>query len=74
LPDGETWHTVDADIFKLVDGKKLLFESESSLFHRLRKCQPAVVLPREAVAAAMKPEQIHQDVHGFFEKLRSMIG
>ena len=73
LPEGETWRTVRADIFKLLDGKKLLFDDETSLFHRLRKCQPSVVLPREAMAAAMKPEEIHQDVHDFFTKLQQVI-
>ena len=73
LPEGETWRTVGASIFKVLDGKKLLFESENSLFHRLRKCDTPVVLPREAVAAAMKPEEIHQDVHDFFAKLQRVV-
>ena len=73
LPDGENWRTVQANIFKVLDGKKLLFNSENSLFHRLRKCDTPVILPREAVAAAMKLEEIHQDVHDFFDKLQKMI-
>jgi hypothetical protein len=73
LPEGETWRTVEADIFKVLDGKKLLFDADNSLFHRLRKCETPVGLPREAVAAAMKPEEIHQDVHDFFAKLQEVI-
>jgi len=73
LPEGQDWRTTQANIFKLLDGKKLLFDSENSMFHRLRKCQTPVVLPREAVAAAMKPDEIHQDVHDFFAKLQQVI-
>jgi hypothetical protein len=32
-----------------------------------------VILPREAVAAAMSLEEIHQDVHDFFAKLQKVI-
>jgi ABC-type taurine transport system ATPase subunit len=73
LPAGQDWRTTQANIFKLLNGKKLLFESEDSLFHRLRKCDTPVVLPREAVAAAMQPEEIHEDVHDFFAKLQKVI-
>ncbi len=73
LPEGETWRTVEANIFKLLDGKKLLFDADNSLFHRLRKCQTPVELSREAVAAAMSPDEIHQDVHDFFAKLQKVI-
>ncbi|MBM3880344.1 MAG: hypothetical protein FJ387_11610 [Verrucomicrobia bacterium] len=72
LPEGERWRTVGAEIFKVLDGKRLLFDADDSLFHRLRKCDTPVVLPREAVAAAMKPEEIHEDVHDFFSKLQKM--
>lgn len=73
LPAGQRWRTTQANIFRVLDGKKLLFESENSLFHALRKCQTPVILPREAVAAAMNPEEIHQDVHDFFAKLQNVI-
>jgi predicted ATPase len=73
LPAGQDWLTTQANIFKLLDGKKLLFELENSPFHGLRKCPTPVILPREVVAAAMKPEEIHQDVHGFFAKLQNAI-
>jgi hypothetical protein len=73
LPKGETWRSVKANIFKVLDGKKLLFDASDSLFHRLRECRTPVILPRETVAAAMKEEEIHEDVHEFFEVLRKVV-
>lgn len=73
LPPGQNWRTTQANIFKVLDGKTLLFESENSLFHQLRKCPTPVIVPRENVAGAMTPETIHQDVHDFFAKLAKAI-
>ena len=72
LPEGAAWRTVEASIFKVLDGKKLLFDGETSLFHRLRKSQTPVLLPREAVAAAMQPDEIHEDVHDLFAKVHAL--
>ena len=73
LPSGASWRMAQANIFKVLDGKKLLFDELNSLFHRLRKCPSPVLLPREKVAAAMTPEEIHQDVHNLFDKLRKLV-
>ncbi len=73
LPAGHNWRNTQANIFKILDGKKMLFDSEKSLFHRLRQCGTPVELPRETVAAAMTQDEIHQDVHDFFAKLQKMI-
>jgi hypothetical protein len=72
LPPGQDWRSTRARIFKDMNGKQLLFEAEASLFHVLRKSTPSVVLPRETVAAAMRPEEIHQDICEFFETLTSV--
>jgi hypothetical protein len=54
-----------------VDGKKLLFENNDSLFQRLKSYQlslasfPSLELTREIVAANMKSDEIHEDVHQF---------
>jgi len=64
---------VAANIFELVDGKRILFENDDSLFHTLRLGNPAVMLIRENVAAAMNAEEIHENVHRFFVKLIGMI-
>jgi len=73
LPEAETWQSVKANIFKVFDGKKLLFDAEDSLFHRLRTCEKPVILPRETIAAAMEKEDIHQDVHDFFATIQKIV-
>ena len=70
LPEGEQWQTLQSSIFKVLDGKRLLFEAEESLFNSLKKCQTPVILPREKIASSMKKEEMHQDIFDFFEKLR----
>lgn len=66
LPPGKTWRNVAANVFEVVDGKRILFENNDSLFHTLRQSEPAVELIRENVAAAMAADDIHEDVHRFF--------
>ena len=33
LPVGKTWQNVDANVFSVVDGKRILFENDDALFH-----------------------------------------
>jgi hypothetical protein len=73
LPQGQSWRTVSANVFTVVHGKRLLFEGANSLFHRLRQLEPSVELIRETVAVGMTADEIHNDVHGFFAKLRKTI-
>ncbi|MDO8810842.1 MAG: AAA family ATPase [Gallionella sp.] len=73
LASGKTWRNVSANIFSAVNGKRILFEDDDSLFHTLRNGNPSVELIRESVAAAMTEDEIHEDVHGFFAKLRAMV-
>ena len=73
LPRGKQWRTLSAQVFKDVDGKKLLFENDHSLFQRLRNNEPAVELIREVVAANMTDNEIHEDIYAFFGKLKSVI-
>jgi hypothetical protein len=73
LSPGKTWRNVSANIFGAVNGKRILFENDNSLFHTLRNGTPSIELIRERVAAAMTTEEIHEDVHGFFEKLIAMV-
>jgi predicted ATPase len=72
LAPGRTWRTVTANIFQVVDGKRILFEDEGALFHALKAATPAVPLIRESVAAAMTADEIHEDVHVFLGKLKAM--
>lgn len=74
LPPGRTWRTVTANIFAVLDGKRILFEDNDSLFHTLRKGEPSVQVLRERVAAAMTADEIHEDVHRFFAKLMTVTG
>lgn len=69
LPPGRNWRTVAANVFSVVDGKRILFENDDSLFHQLRNGEPSVQLLREQVAAVMTADEIHDDVHRFFSKL-----
>jgi predicted ATPase len=72
LPVGRTWRNVSANIFQAVDGKRILFRDDDSLFHSVRGDSKVEVL-RESVAAGMPAEEIHEDVHQFFSKLITMV-
>ncbi|MFZ2122395.1 MAG: AAA family ATPase [Rhodoferax sp.] len=73
LPAGKTWRNLTANIFSVVDGKRMLFENNTSLFHALRKGEPSIDVLRERVAAVMTADEIHEDVHQFFGKLIAMV-
>ena len=79
LPRNQSWRDVKANIFQVVDGKKLLFENKDSLFQRLKSYQlslasvPSLELTREIVATNMKSDEIHEDVHQFFAKLDQLL-
>jgi hypothetical protein len=70
LPPGRTWRQVNANIFSVVNGKKILFENADGLFQQLRSANPSVALIRESVALSMTPDEIHEDVHEFIGKVR----
>ena len=72
LPPGRTWRQVSANVFGVVNGKKLLFENPDSLFQQLRAADPAVKLIRDAVARSMTADEIHEDVHEFIAKVSAM--
>lgn len=72
LPPGQTWRSVSARVFQDVDGKKLLYEDVNSLFARLRKGKPSVDVLKESVAGNMQAEEIHEDVHDLFNRLKNL--
>jgi len=74
LPPGKTWRNVAANVFSVVDGKRILFENNDSLFQQLRTGPPPVELVREQVALSMVADEIHEDVHHFVGKLASLVG
>jgi hypothetical protein len=63
---------VTANVFSAVDGKRILFEDDDSLFQQLRTGTPPVQLIREQIAVSMTADEIHDDVHQFIGKLVSM--
>ena len=73
LPPAKTWRQLSANVFQVVDGKRLLFESDNSLFQVLRDNDPSVELIRENVAVNMTSEEIHDDIFAFFNKLNEII-
>ena len=74
LPPGRNWRSVTANVFGVVDGKKILFENPDGLFHQLRMAETPLQLIREDVALSMAATEIHDDVHQFIDKLRGMTG
>ena len=72
LPFGRNWRQVSADIFSAVNGKRILFENDKSLFQLLRAGGPATTLVREQVALNMTADEIHEDVHGFFDRIKAL--
>lgn len=72
LPRNKKWSDIDSDIFKQVDGKKILFDSEKSLFNKLRQKDDSISITRETVAGAMDKSEIHQDVLNLFDKIMSL--
>jgi hypothetical protein len=73
LPAGRTWRDLSANVFQVVDGKRILFENQDALFHQLKQVDPKLWLSRERVAGAMKTEELHVDVLALFEKLESAV-
>lgn len=69
LPPGKTWRNVTANVFSVVDGKRILFKDDDSLFQRLRNGALPVAPTREQVAMSMTADEIHEDVHQFISKL-----
>jgi energy-coupling factor transporter ATP-binding protein EcfA2 len=73
LPPKKNWVDLDANVFMVVDGKKILFDSEKSLFNKLRERNAELSATREVVAGAMSKEEIHQDVHRLFNRISQMV-
>lgn len=70
LPPNSTWKTLKAEIFSVLDGKKLLFEQHDSLFNQIKSIgDKALKINRSSVASAMFTEEIHEHVDQFFANL-----
>lgn len=73
LPVNATWREVSAQVFSVVDGKSMLFSGADSLFQRVRAQLPGIELSRKRIAEAMTADEIHQDVHDFFARVRRAV-
>jgi predicted ATPase len=79
LPANSTWENVEANVFKVVDGKRLLFSDPKSLFNMLRekgfglKKADSNNISREDIALQMKPSEIHKDIKSLFSKLEGIL-
>ncbi len=73
LPPRKIWRNVNANIFSVLDGKRILFENEESLFQTLKRANPSVTLVREVVALHMSADEIHNDVHDFMGALSRLV-
>ena len=78
LPSNSTWENVEANVFKVVDGKRLLFSDPRSLFNLLRekgfdlKKTTINSKNREDIALRMLPSEIHSDIKILFNKLEGI--
>ncbi len=73
LPRKADWRTVNANIFKVVDGKKILYEDQDSLFQQLKQVGIGLNFNKETIAENMLTSEIHEDVFSFFNKLESLV-
>ncbi|GBU07776.1 chromosome segregation protein SMC [Bacteroidales bacterium] len=75
LPTNQEWKNISADIFSVLDGKKLLFEQQDSLFRKLEAVgAEGIKVNRLAVASEMLDSEIHNDVVALFDKLSEVMG
>ena len=74
LPPNSSWRDVKADIFAVLDGKKILFEKEDALFRRISEYGDRhIKLNRQRIASVMSKEELHQDIWDFFDALEQVV-
>lgn len=74
LPPKATWRDVKANIFSVVDGKKILFENKDSLFHLIKSYgDRQLIINRQIVSSSMLVEEVHNDIYNFFDFLEETI-
>ncbi|KAK3605110.1 hypothetical protein CHS0354_000778 [Potamilus streckersoni] len=72
LPPNSNWNNVKANVFQLVDGKKILFENPDSLFQIINS-ELGIAVNREKVAGNMTKDTIHNDIIEFFDFLQRQL-
>jgi predicted ATPase len=74
LPKGSNWNNVKADIFSVLDGKKLLFENQYSLFQKIKNIDNTnLKINRSAIASVMTIDELHEDIVLFFNNLTNIV-
>ncbi|TRX40056.1 ATP-dependent nuclease [Flavobacterium restrictum] len=74
LPFNSTWRELNASIFKVLDGKKLLFENQNCLFEQIKKLNnDDLIINRLSVSNNMKETDLHQDIVNLFDNLSRII-
>ena len=74
LPPNANWKNVNASIFKVLDGKKLLFENKDSLFEKIKIYSGgSLKINRSILAQSMEANEIHIDIEVFFNNLESIV-
>lgn len=74
LPPNANWKNVNASIFKVLDGKKLLFENKDSLFEKIKNHSGgSLKINRSILAQSMEANEIHIDIEVFFNNLESIV-
>jgi hypothetical protein len=73
LPPGRDWKNVTANIFSVVDGKRILYGDNDSLFQQLLNSEPQTKIARGLVAMSMSADEIHDDVHNFIAKVKALV-
>jgi len=74
LPPGNNWKTVKAQIFSIIDGKKLLFENPDALYYKISTLNDSgLKINRIKIASSMIVDEIHEDVEQFFANLEQIV-
>jgi predicted ATPase len=74
LMGGSSWKNTTMPAFKYVDGKKILFKDEDSLFQQIKGVNNAqLIINRSSVAEAMTKDEIHEDIVQFFDNLTTIV-
>ena len=73
VPPTYSLKNLNVTTFKVVDGKKLLFEDENCLFERIKNISNnELKINRLTLAQNMDYNEIHQDIEEFFENLKKI--
>ncbi len=77
LEENQTYRTINIKIFSSLNGKKILYTDEDSLYNQLNKIKPNAfdntIFSRESILKNMKSEHIHQDVLDLFDKIQKIF-